>query len=132
MSQEKFNEKQLVELLKRPETRRKAFEIVVRQYSETLYWKVRRMVLTHDDADDVMQNVMLKAWTNIDSFQQQSLLSTWLYRIAINESLNFIRSQRNKAVNIDADKQAELADRLMADPYFDGDETAAQLQQAIA
>ena len=131
MSQEKFNEKQLVELLKRPETRRKAFEIVVRQYSETLYWKVRRMVLTHDDADDVMQNVMLKAWTNIDSFQQQSLLSTWLYRIAINESLNFIRSQRNKAVNIDADKQAELADRLMADPYFDGDETAAQLQQAI-
>ena len=90
------------------------------------------MVLTHDDADDVMQNVMLKAWTNIDSFQQQSLLSTWLYRIAINESLNFIRSQRNKAVNIDADKQAELADRLMADPYFDGDETAAQLQQAIA
>ena len=132
MSQEKFNEKQLVELLKRPETRRKAFEIVVRQYSETLYWKVRRMVLTHDDADDVMQNVMLKARTNIDSFQQQSLLSTWLYRIAINESLNFIRSQRNKAVNIDADKQAELADRLMADPYFDGDETAAQLQQAIA
>ena len=132
MSQEKFNEKQLVELLKRPETRRKAFEIVVRQYSETLYWKVRRMVLTHEDADDVMQNVMLKAWTNIDSFQQQSLLSTWLYRIAINESLNFIRSQRNKAVNIDADKQAELADRLMADPYFDGDETAAQLQQAIA
>ena len=132
MSQEKFNEKQLVELLKRPETRRKAFEIVVRQYSETLYWKVRRMVLTHDDADDVMQNVMLKAWTNIDSFQQQSLLSTWLYRIAINESLNFIRSQRNKAVNIDADKQAEMADRLMADPYFDGDETAAQLQQAIA
>ena len=61
MSQQKFNEKQLVELLKPPETRRKASEIVVRQYSETLYWKVRRMVLTHADADDVMQNVMLKA-----------------------------------------------------------------------
>ena len=88
------DERQLVTMLSDPSTQRKAFEQVVRQYSEQLYWQVRRIVLSHEDANDVMQNVMLKAWSSLDSFRQDSKLSTWLYRIAINESLDFVRRQK--------------------------------------
>ncbi|MBR4920861.1 MAG: sigma-70 family RNA polymerase sigma factor [Prevotella sp.] len=125
------DEKQLMEMLSNPATQRKAFELVVRQYSEQLYWQVRRIVLTHEDANDVMQNVMLKAWTNLDSFRQASKLSTWLYRIAINESLDFVRHQKTTSM-MSADDDAGIANTLMADEYFDGDETEAQLQEAIA
>ena len=72
-------------------TRRTAFEAVVRQYSEPLYWKVLHIVLNHDDANDIMQNVFLKALNSLDDFQQRSRISTWLYRIAVNESLDLLR-----------------------------------------
>jgi len=125
------DERQLVTMLSDPSTQRKAFEQVVRQYSEQLYWQVRRIVLSHEDANDVMQNVMLKAWSSLDSFRQDSKLSTWLYRIAINESLDFVR--RQKVVDmVSADDSVGIANTLMADRYFDGDETEAQLQEAIA
>jgi len=126
-----IDEGQLIAMLSDPSTRRKAFELVVRQYSEQLYWQVRRIVLTHEDANDVMQNVMLKAWTNLDNFRKDSKLSTWLYRIAVNESLDFVRHQ--KGVNtVSADDTSGVANTLIADRYFDGDETEAQLQEAIA
>ena len=125
------DERQLVTMLSDPSTQRKAFEQVVRQYSEQLYWQVRRIVLTHEDANDVMQNVMLKAWSSLDSFRQDSKLSTWLYRIAINESLDFVRRQK-VADMVSADDSVGIANTLMADRYFDGDETEAQLQEAIA
>ncbi len=126
-----MDEEQLVVMLSDPSTQRKAFEMVVRQYSEQLYWQVRRIVLTHEDANDVMQNVMLKAWTNLDSFRKDSKISTWLYRIAINESLDFVRRQKGVAT-VSADDATGVANTLMADRYFDGDETEAQLQEAIA
>lgn len=126
-----IDEKQLTAMLSDPVTQRKGFELVVRQYSEQLYWQVRRIVLTHEDANDVMQNVMLKAWTNIDTFRKDSKISTWLYRIAINESLDFVRRQKNIS-NISADEAGGVANTLMADRYFDGDETEAHLQEAIA
>ena len=125
------DERQLVTMLSDPSTQRKAFEQVVRQYSEQLYWQVRRIVLSHEDANDVMQNVMLKAWSSLDSFRQDSKLSTWLYRIAINESLDFVRRQK-VADMVSADDSVGIANTLMADRYFDGDETEAQLQEAIA
>ena len=126
-----IDEQQLIAMLSDPSTQRKAFELVVRQYSEQLYWHVRRIVLTHEDANDVMQNVMLKAWSSLDSFRQDSKLSTWLYRIAINESLDFVRRQK-VADMVSADDSVGIANTLMADRYFDGDETEAQLQEAIA
>ena len=125
------DERQLVTMLSDPSTQRKAFEQVVRQYSEQLYWQVRRIVLSHEDASDVMQNVMLKAWSSLDSFRQDSKLSTWLYRIAINESLDFVRRQKVADI-VSADDSVGIANTLMADRYFDGDETEAQLQEAIA
>ena len=110
----KYDEKELTEQLSHPETQRKAFGMLVSQYSETLYWKIRRIVLTHDDANDVLQNAFLKAWSN---------------RIAINEALDFVRREKNK---LSADADISLANRLMADEYFDGDEAQALLQEAIA
>jgi RNA polymerase sigma-70 factor (ECF subfamily) len=125
----KYDEKQITEQLSDPKTQRQAFGMLVNQYSETLYWKIRRIVLTHDDANDVLQNAFLKAWSNIDDFQNKSKISTWLYRIAINEALDFVRREKNK---ISADEDISVANRLMADDYFDGDEAQALLQDAIS
>ena len=99
------------------------------QYSEPLYWKIRRIVLSHEDTNDVLQNAFLKAWNNLDDFQNKSKISTWLYRIAVNEALDFVRRQKNK---ISADADLSVANSLMADQYFDGDEAQALLQEAIA
>ncbi len=103
--------------------------MIVNQYSEQLYWKIRRIVLQHEDANDILQNTFLKAWNSIGEFRNQSKISTWLYRIAINESLDFVRRQKNK---ISADADLSVASRLLADEYFDGDRTQALLQEAIA
>lgn len=127
----KTDEDEIIKQLADPKMQRKAFSMLVAQYSEPLYWKIRRMVLTHDDANDVLQNVFIKAWTNIGDFQNKSKLSTWLYRIAINESLDFLRKQKTAAA-ISADEDLSVANKLMADEYFDGDETEAQLQEAIS
>lgn len=110
---------------------RATFADIVNQYSEPLYWKIRHIVLNHDDANDVLQNVFIKAWTNLDDFQNKSKISTWLYRIAVNESLDFIRRQKNN-LTIDGDADNSVANRLLADEYFDGDATQAELQEAIA
>lgn len=128
---EKINEKQLVAQLLDRATQRKAFETVVRLYSEQLYWQIRRIVLVHEDADDVMQNVFIKAWSNIETFRSDSKLSTWLFRIAINESLDFMRRKKNVATVSADDADTGVANMLLADRYFDGDETAAMLQEAI-
>lgn len=126
------SEKELLSMLNNPQTHRQAFGIIVQQYSEQLYWQVRRIVMNHDDADDVMQNAMLKAWNSIDSFRSDSKLSTWLYRIVINESLDFIRRQKKQAAVSTDNDMTGIANTLMADRYFDGDEAQAKLQAAIA
>ncbi len=105
--------------------------MVVAQYSEQLYWRIRRMVLSHDDANDVLQNTFIKAWNSLSTFQNKSKFSTWIFRIAINESLDFLRQQKVRRA-VSADEDEGVAAQLMADNYFDGDETEAQLQEAIA
>lgn len=127
---EKCDDQQIRQLLSRPETQRKGFELLVRQYSEQLYWQIRRIVLNHDDANDVLQNTFLKAWNGLDGFHGESKIGTWLSRIAINESLDFLR--RNKHVMASTDEDMSIANTLMADSYFDGSEMEAQLQEAIA
>ncbi len=129
---ESYDDQQLKDLLKDPATQRKGFEAMVRQYSEQLYWQVRRIVLVHEDADDVLQNALLKAWSSLSTFKGDSKLITWLTRIAINEALDFTRRQKKHQMLSADDTTLGLASRLMADKYFDGDETEAQLQEAIA
>ena len=116
--------------LQDPKTQRGAFEQIVRQYGEQLYWQIRRIVLTHDDANDVLQNTFLKAWNGLGSFHGDAQVSTWLSRIAINESLDFLRRNKNSGVSVD--DVLPVANSLMADNYFDGTEVEALLQEAVA
>lgn len=124
------DERELYAQLKDPKTQRAAFGVIVRQYSEQLYWQIRRIVLTHEDANDVMQNTFLKAWNHIDSFQGESKIITWLSRIAINESLDHLR--RNNHPTVSTEDDLSLVNTLQADPYFDGSEVEAMLQQVVA
>ena len=129
-----YDERRILEMLHEDEiSRHRAFEAIVRNFSEQLYWQIRHMVLSHDDANDILQNTFIKAWTNLDSFMGYSRISTWLYRIAINETLTFLNKQKpNIPIETDEDGEMSIADRLESDPYFDGDETERQLQAAIA
>lgn len=129
---EKYDEKKVMRQLADPSTQRAAFAEVVGQYSQQLYWQIRHIVLVHEDADDVLQNTFIKAWNSLSSFRGESKLSTWLYRIALNESLDFMRRKKGVAT-VDADEAVgAVAAQLVADRYFDGDETEAMLQEAIA
>ena len=129
---ENHDDKHLQELLSRAETQREGCELMVRQYSEQLYWQVRRIVLTHEDANDVLQNAFIKAWNGLASFHGDSKVLTWLSRIAINESIDFVRRQKNLTMVSADDTELSVSNTLMADEYFDGDSTEAQLQEAIA
>ena len=125
------NDQELITRLQDSSTRRAAFEQVVSKFSEPLYWQIRRMVLDHDDANDLLQNTFIKAWTNLDQFRGDARLSTWLYRIAINECLSFLNKQQaQKNFSID-DGDTSIVNQLESDPYFDGDETQRMFQEAI-
>ena len=116
-----YNEREVLKLLQEESTQRKGFEMIVGQYSEQLYWQIRRMVLSHEDANDLLQNTFIKAWTNIDYFRAEAKLSTWLYRIALNECLTFLNKQRAMTtVDID-DPEAVVVQKLESDAYFSGD-----------
>ncbi len=123
-------ESSLISRLCLPQSQREAFEDVVRIYSPQLYRQIRRMVYDHDDANDVLQNTFIKAWTHLETFRGDARLSTWLYRIAVNEALNLM--QHNRSTTAIEDTPDNLINRLTADCYFDGDETELQLQRAIA
>lgn len=125
------DEVKLIEKLQCPNTRNMAFEQVVRQYSEQLYWQIRRMVLSHDDTNDLLQNTFIKAWSNIENFRGDSRLSTWLYRIALNETLTFLSHEQNQpTIDIDS-PEGSMADRLEGDTWFDGNDAQKLLQEAI-
>lgn len=128
-----IDEKKLIEDLQRESTAHKAFELLMRTFSEPLYWQIRKMVYNHDDANDLLQNVFLKAWNNIHNFRGDAKLSTWLYKIAVNEAINFINREKNRqSISADTDDTSFLLDNLEADDYFDGDELQADLLKEIA
>lgn len=126
------NESKLVAELQNPATCRKAFEAVIKKYSERLYWQIRKMVQNHDDANDILQNVFIKAWMSIDQFKGAAKLSTWLYKIAINESLTFLEKQKKiNSITID-DPDSDMSAKIEADENIDGDRLAVELRKAIA
>ena len=125
-------EETLIEQLKNPLTQEQAFRSLMTQYKERLYWHIRKIVISHDDADDVLQNTFVKIYRNINNFKAESKLYSWMYRIATNESITFI-NKRAKQNHIDvSEMQYQLAENLEADVHFDGDEMQLQLQKAIA
>lgn len=126
-----YNEREVLALLQEESAQKKGFEMIVAEYSEQLYWQIRRMVLSHDDANDILQNTFIKAWVNIDYFRAEAKLSTWLYRIAFNECLTFLNKQRaTNTVDID-DPEVMVDQKLESDPYFSGDHIELLLQKAL-
>lgn len=128
---EHYDEALIIKLLQDEKTKSRAFEQIVSTYSRQLYWNIRRMVMSHDDANDILQNVFLKAWQNIDTFRAESRLSTWLFRICVNETLTFLNRQQNNNINID-NPEVNVCANLESDNYFDGNEAQIKLQNAIA
>ena len=126
------NDQQILDDLKDPSKKELAFKHLLSKYKERLYWHIRKIVLNHDDADDILQNTFIKIWNGIDSFRAESSLFTWLYRIATNESITFLNQKKRKsAINLNEENEY-LIEHLESDPYFNGDEWQMLLQKAIA
>lgn len=122
----------LIELLRDPAKCREAFTEVMRRYSEPLYWQIRRMVNNHDDANDLLQNTFMKAWQALDNFRGDAKLSTWLYKIAINESITHLEKERKRqGLSLD-DEESGIINTIEADEWIDGDELSLKLRKAIA
>lgn len=112
-------------------TRNEAFNLLLKKYQQKIYWHVRRMVIDHDDADDLVQDVFIKVWKNLEGFRSDAQLYTWMYRIATNECITFLNKKKQKN-NVSLDEVSyELADTLASSSYFDGDKAQMKLQQAL-
>ncbi|MGB8191022.1 MAG: sigma-70 family RNA polymerase sigma factor [Chitinophagaceae bacterium] len=114
-----------------PATKEQAFTAIIKKYQEKLYWHVRRMVVEHEDANDVLQNVFIRVWNGLENFREDSQLYTWLYRIATNESLSFLEQQKKKSSVSFSDVESGLSNKIKADKYFDANKLEWKLQLAI-
>jgi RNA polymerase sigma-70 factor (ECF subfamily) len=126
-----MTDSQITDLLKSGHAE-EAFREMVAAYSEPLYWHVRRLTNSHEDTDDLLQDIFVKIWTALPSFRGEAQLYTWLYRIALNEALNFLSRQRVRAVLQFKSLDEEMERRIDEDPYFNGDEAERTLSKAIA
>ena len=126
-----MSDKELLELYREEGKEKYAFNLIVKAYSERLYWHVRKMVASHDDANDIIQNTFIKAWDALPEFRGESRLFTWLYRIATNEALTFLKRKKARAFLSLTDYSKQLENKLEADPYFNGDATQKALHKAI-
>jgi RNA polymerase sigma-70 factor (ECF subfamily) len=116
---------------KNPATKESAFTSLIKKYQEKLYWHIRRMVVDHDDANDVLQNVFIRVWNGLENFREDSQLYTWLYRIATNESLTFLEGQKKRAAVSFSDVESGLSNKIKADKHFDATKLEWKLQLAI-
>lgn len=113
-------------------TRNEAFNLLLSKYQQKIYWHIRRIVINHDDADDVVQETFIKVWKSLANFRSDSQLYTWLYRIATNESITFLnRKKLRNGISLDETSGYELAETLADSPYFDGDKAQMKLQKAL-
>ena len=122
---------ELLEKFADENTRHYAFNLIVKKYQKRIYFHIRRLVIVHDDADDITQNTFIKAWTGLENFKKESQLYTWLYRIATNEAITFLNSKRKKFFLPIVDVEEELSNKLESDPLFSGDKIQLKLQKAI-
>ncbi len=125
------DDKELLYMFNNPESKEKGFTAIVKKYQEKLYWHIRRMVISHDDANDVLQNMFIKVWKGLENFREDSQLYTWLYRIATNECLTFLEQQKKRSSVPLNDVENGLANRLKADTNFDARRFEWKLQMGI-
>ena len=126
-----MSDEELLALFQNPETSRNGFNQIVRKYQQKVYWLVRKMVVDHDDANDITQDVFIKAWTALENFRGDAKLYTWLYRIASNEAINFLNKKRKRFFVPIYDVENELNEKLEADPELSGDVIQLKLQKAL-
>jgi len=124
------NSVEIVKLIQYSKTREKGFKLLMQSYKEALYWMIRRMVLHHDDAEDVLQCSFMKIWQNLDKFRGDANIYTWVYRIAVNEALAFLNKKKKQSLSLN-EKGEYLSQQLESDSYFDGDDAQKQLQLAL-
>ncbi len=126
-----LDDKELLHLFKQPAEKEKAFTAIIKKYQERLYWHVRRLVITHEDANDVLQNLFIKVWNALGNFREDSQLYTWLYRIATNESLTFLDQQKRRTSVSFTDVETSLSNKIKADEGFDANKLEWKLQLGI-
>lgn len=131
MATENLSDQELLLQFRDPGTKERAFEGIIKKYQEKLYWHIRRLVIDHEDANDVLQNIFIKVWKGLEGFREESQLYTWLYRIATNESLTFLNSKKKvSSISLD-DEDYSPAYKLKSDPHFDANKLEWKLQMAI-
>ena len=126
-----LDDKELLIQFREPATRERSFTLILKKYQEKLYWHIRRMVVSHDDANDVLQNMFIKVWKALENFREDSQLYTWLYRIATNECLTFLEQQKKRSSVSLSDVETGLSNRLQSDTHFDANKLEWKLQVAI-
>lgn len=126
-----MTDKELVQLFREGDNPNYAFNLIVRKYRERLYWHIRKIVIDHDDTDDVLQNTLIKTWSALSDFRGDSQLFTWLYRIATNEALTFLKAKRTKFFLPLVNVENQLKNKLEDDQYFNGNDLQQKLQKAI-
>lgn len=128
---EQQDDKELLMQFREPATKERSFTLIIKKYQEKLYWHIRRMVVSHEDANDVLQNMFIKVWNALENFREDSQLYTWLYRIATNESLTFLEQQKKRSSVSLSDVESGLSNRLKAEKHFDASKLEWKLQVAI-
>lgn len=131
MSLTNLSDSELLIQFRNPVTKEKAYSILIKKYQEKLYWHVRRMVIEHEDANDVLQNVFIRVWNGLENFREDSQLYTWLYRIATNECLTYIEQQKKRSSVSLNEMESGLSNKIKADRYFDPNRLEWKLQLAI-
>ena len=126
-----LSDSELLVEFRNPVTKEKAFTSIIKKYQEKLYWHLRRMVVDHDDANDVLQNVMIRVWNGLENFREDSQLYTWLYRVATNECLTFLEQQKKRFAVSLSDVESGLENKIKADQNFDGNKLEWKLQLGI-
>ncbi len=126
------DDKELLLQFRDPSQKERAFTAIIKKYQEKLYWHIRRMVVNHDDANDVLQNMFIKVWKGLDNFREDSQLYTWLYRIATNECLTFLEQEKKRSVvSLEDEMDSGLSNKVKADSEFDANKLEWRLQVAI-
>ncbi|MES1217690.1 MAG: sigma-70 family RNA polymerase sigma factor [Bacteroidota bacterium] len=131
MSLTVISDSELLVQFRNPVSKEKAYTAILKKYQEKLYWHVRRMVIDHEDANDVLQNVFIRVWNGLENFREDSQLYTWLYRIATNETLTFLEQKKKRTSVSLSDVESGLSNKIIADKDFDGNKLEWKLQLGI-
>lgn len=121
----------IIAMFKEASTKESGFNILLNKYQKRVYWHVRKILLSHDDADDVTQNTFIRVYYALDGFREESKLFTWIYRIATNEALTFITKKKASLYSDWDSVEHTISETFSNDPYFDGNKIQLKLQQAL-